>query len=124
MKKQIEILIVEDEKGVRGLYSIMLDLISCSYKMAESYDEAIDLIEKYDFRVCVLDVNLKEKNFNGIELAIKLKEETKIEKIFVVTGYGHIFDKYSPSIAGIDKVFNKPDGFRPLIEEIKEYLGK
>jgi DNA-binding NtrC family response regulator len=124
MKEKIEILIVEDEKSVRGLYSIMLDLINCTYRMAESYGEAIDLLEKYEFRVCILDVNLKEKEFNGVELAIKLKNETSIEKIFVVTGYGHIFDEYDSNIAGIDKVFNKPDGFRPLIKEIKEYLGK
>jgi two-component system response regulator PilR (NtrC family) len=125
MKKKIDILIVDDDEDIRNLYSLMLDLIPCSYKTADSYDSAIELLDKYDFRVCVLDINLREGEYNGVELAIKIrKKESSVEKIFVMTGYGNIFDDFDPNIAGIDKVFTKPTGFKFLIESIKKYLGK
>lgn len=123
MNKKIDILFVEDDPSIYVMYEAMLKTFTkYTYKIASNEADFLELIDKYEFRLCVMDIRLSGPN-NGVELSLKIKEKHPDIIIYAMTGYPQIFDGFDSNIAGISKVFSKPGDFTPLCKSIVGDLG-
>ena len=66
MEKRI--LVVDDEAAVSKMMARALTKIGYEVQTAASAEEALELIKKYKYMVCFLDLNLPK--MNGIELCL------------------------------------------------------
>ncbi len=71
MKK---ILIVDDEKDIRNNIKAILSDENYLANTAENSDEALELINKNNFDLIILDVWLNDSTLDGIELLKALKK--------------------------------------------------
>jgi len=78
------VLIVEDEKVVRESLSDWLKDIY-QVMMAETGEEALDLIGKQDFDVLIIDVRLPGKS--GLQVLSEVRETKPYIKCIVITAY-------------------------------------
>lgn len=118
----IDILVVEDDASVLSLYKALFKFSSYSVKFVSTGEEALDLIKTFNFRVCILDINLHSNALTGVDLSIILKDNKKAEKIFAMTGMPFIFNDFDPAIAGFDQIFSKPEGFSPMVDAVRSHL--
>ena len=81
----MRILVADDEENARGAVQRILkddfDVVLC-----DSIDKAIACAKEQTFFGAVLDVDFKEENRDGINLAEKLKEIDPSIRIVVVSG--------------------------------------
>lgn len=122
--KELDILLVEDNKQITDLMSAFFDSLGYSYKIAFSGKKALKLVEGINFKVIILDINLGYGALNGVELCILLRDKNKDSKIYALTAYSEIFHEISPEVAGFDQAFFKPTGYKELLSVLKDYLEK
>ncbi len=123
--EEIDVLFVENEAYVQELYcSLAKKIPNCTFRLVPSVEEALELIKTIKFKVFVLDINFGPNKLNGIDLSLAVKEQNKDAKIYVVTGFSYLFKKISPSVAGIDLVFDKPDALIKIIKIIEKDLAE
>lgn len=121
-KKNIDILLVDDNEQIIDLMSAFFDSLGYTYKTTLSGEEALKILEDTEFKVIILDINLGYTTLNGVELCILLRGTNKDIKIYALTAYSEIFHDISPEVAGFDKAFFKPSGYKDLLEMLKEDL--
>lgn len=121
-KKYLDILLVDDNDQIIDLMSAFFDSLGYTYKTALSGEEALKILEDNKFKVIILDINLGYTTLNGVELCILLRNGDKDVKIYALTAYSAIFHDISPEVAGFDKAFFKPEGYRDILEMLKEDL--
>lgn len=118
----LDILFVDDEKQVVDLMGIFFEVLGYTYKTAYTGEEALKLTDTINFKVIILDINLGDTPLNGVELCIKLRKKYKDIKIYAMTAYSEIFHDISPNVAGFNKAFFKPDGYKYLLITLKKDL--
>lgn len=120
--EEVDILFVDDEKQVVDLMSVFFDLLGYSYKTTYTGEEALKLTDTINFKVIIIDINLGDTPLNGVELCIKLRKRYKDIKIYAMTAYSELFHDISPEVAGFDKAFFKPEGYRYLFVALEKDL--
>lgn len=86
MKNQI--LLVDDEEGIRKIMSISLMDAGYTVYTAEDGEEAIVIFEKIHPSIVLTDI--KMPGMDGIELLQKLKEKNQDVEVIMITGHGDI----------------------------------
>lgn len=83
-----EILIVDDEEGIRKVLGIAL--MDSGYKIltAESGEEALEIFRKMKPSVVLTDI--KMPGMDGIELLQKIKEKDPDTEVIMITGHGEM----------------------------------
>jgi len=113
------IAIVDDSKDAAETLAMLLDSAGYQTATADTGEAALCLCESFDPHVVLLDINLPD--FNGYELARRLRERTGPRPILVaVTGYGHEDDRKRSIEAGFDHHLSKPVDMATL----RSLLGK
>jgi DNA-binding response OmpR family regulator len=120
----IDILVVDDERSILGLFEAFLNRTNYSCQVAESGEEALDKLTKVIPRIILLDINLGDKTINGIDLCVEIRETNNDSIIYAITGLGVLFEKFSPKVAGFDRVFTKPFNYKKLLDTIDEDLKR
>jgi CheY-like chemotaxis protein len=122
---QVKILIVEDEKYIRGLYTHILKQSGHIVEEAENGEEAYDKIASSDYDLVLLDIMLPK--MDGLQVLAKLQSEGKSEKIKQIVLLTNVDEKatfeqgVSYGVRGYwVKSQNPPE---KLVEQISELLA-
>ena len=94
MKKNL--LIIEDDKDLAGITSDMLKNYGYETRIAESCEEAFDILTGSRFHLILMDINLSDGT--GFEVCRELRKVSKVPVIFASARTSFIFMQYSFSL--------------------------
>lgn len=121
MKKEILILIVEDESLNSELLEVLLKRKKISYLLAVDGLEAIEMFKKHpEIDLVLLDIKLP--NLNGEVVLIKMKELRPDVPIVVQTAYVFEEDKKRFFDIGCDDYISKPLNKELFYEILSRWL--
>ncbi|WP_160679065.1 response regulator transcription factor [Clostridium sp. C8-1-8] len=114
-KEQINILVVDDEVSIINF--IKMGLEAEGYKVYEAYDgnEAIDLAQKINPHIVILDVMLP--GMDGYEVCTRIKKIVKTS-IIMLTAKDEVDDLVKGLDLGADDYMSKPFSFKELLARI------
>ena len=115
------ILLVEDDNAIVKNLVEILQREGFSVDTASGQSDAMDLIEKERYDLCLLDISLKEGNGFAVCRAIKDKEDTPV--IFL-TASGDEYSVVAGFDMGADDYVKKPFRPRELISRIRNVLRR
>jgi DNA-binding response OmpR family regulator len=116
------ILIVDDNKDSCEMMSLMLKYSNDSYEITLAYtaQEALNLIEKNDFDLYILDNRLPDAS--GVDLCERIrKTDKKTPIIFNSALAGEMFRKAAKD-AGADEYLVKPDDLGIFAETVQKNM--
>ena len=116
------VLIIDDEKGLRTLLSRLLTLDN--YKVFEASDgeEGLKILSQEDIHVIILDVKLP--GISGIDLIPKIKEYNNLIEIIVLTAYGTIQDGVTAIKRGAFDYITKGDEDNKILTAVEHAMQK
>jgi len=82
------ILVVDDEPGIREILSIMLESEGYAIELAESYDQAVDIISSKNVDVVISDIMMPTTD--GIELLRNIKSINPDIPVILITAYASL----------------------------------
>lgn len=115
------ILIVDDDKEIRHLISVYLENEGLDTKQAETAMGALDLLEKQEFDLILLDIMMPE--MDGIEACMKIREERHMP-IIMLSAKSEDMDKIQGLTSGADDYITKPFNPLELIARVKSHLRR
>ncbi|MGQ8336736.1 ATP-binding protein [Sunxiuqinia sp. A32] len=118
--KGVTVLIVDDEEFNRHLLKNILSKWKVEFQEAEDGQKALELGEKFDFGLILMDIRMPV--LNGIDAAKKFKENGYPAKIIALTANSHVkdFDRYKD--VGFDNHLEKPFSEVKLHDVITETM--
>ena len=90
-----KVLVVDDEAPVRDLFTDLFQAEKYTVKTASSGEEALDLIDKDNFDVVLLDIKLP--GISGIEVLKRIKDKHPKLMVIMITGFGYDEDLIAKS---------------------------
>ncbi len=117
-----KILIVEDERILTEMYKEVLASEGFKVETAQSTEEALEILQREDFDLILLDILLPRKD--GLELIEELKKmRDKIPKILAFSNFDSPKAKERAHQLGIKEYLLKTD-YTPLslVKKIREVL--
>lgn len=120
--ENIKILIVEDESSIRKFISINLKRNGFDVLEAESGEEALEIVRKYNPEVVVLDVMLP--GIDGFEVCQTITQITRDTIIIMLTARGQDMDKIMGLELGADDYMVKPFNPLELVARIRAILRR
>ena len=115
------ILVVDDEKQIRDMYSQAFTRAGYEVKTAESAEDALEIFKREQFWVLFLDLNLP--GMNGVDLCREIRKQYPMSIAYAVTGYASLFELSDCRDAGFEDYFTKPASLSDLLEAA-EYAFK
>jgi CheY-like chemotaxis protein len=82
-----KILVVDDEPAVRELFKDLFKKEGHSVKAAATGEESLELVEKEDFDIILMDIKLT--GINGLEALKKIKALKSKIIVIMITGFGY-----------------------------------
>ncbi len=118
----MKILVIEDEPSLREL--IQRSLLKERYvvETADSYFEALDKIELYEYDCLLLDIMLPDGN--GLKLLQRLKAMRKKESVIIISARDSLDDKIEGLELGADDYLPKPFHLAELAARVKSVLRR
>lgn len=116
------ILVVDDDAGVRKTLSSILLQEGYSVETVENGQEAIRASGKSRFDVALIDIKLPD--MEGTELLYRLKEKQPHMVEIIVTGFPTLENAMKTVNEGADGYILKPFDIQKLLEMIKQHLTK
>ena len=106
IEKKIKIFIVDDDEF--SLENISLSLSSEKYEITQtgSSEEALDLLQKNDYDIAILD--LKLQGMSGLDIIEKVKDNKKLTKYILITGYSEEEAFIKATRIGVNDILKKP----------------
>jgi CheY-like chemotaxis protein len=117
-RKKRTILVVDDDEGIRGLFSRSFkddDLYSC-----ESAEDAFRILESLKFDVMIIDIKLP--GIDGCSFCSDIRADYPDTFILAMTGYASKFEFLACKSAGFDGYFHKPLNLKTLHQVINEHF--
>ena len=117
-----KILVVDDEKSLRGMLKIMLDKIGYDPEFAENGEEALEILNREDFPIILTDLRMPD--IDGVELCMRIKQRNPETVIYAFSGSftEDEFDQIEEM--GFDGLLCKPITFDVLKSAIKVAFEK
>ncbi|MDR3667995.1 MAG: sigma-54 dependent transcriptional regulator [Ignavibacteriaceae bacterium] len=116
------VLIIDDEEGLRNLLSRLLTLDKYKVFEASNGEEGLKLLSQEDIHVIVLDVKLP--GISGIDLIPKIKEYDNLVEIIVLTAYGTIQDGVTAIKRGAFDYITKGDEDNKILTAVEHAMQK
>ncbi len=116
------ILVVDDEKQIRDMYSQAFARAGYEVTTAESAEDALEIFKKEQFWVLFLDLNLP--GMNGVELCREIRKQYPMAIPYAVTGYASLFELSDCRDAGFEDYFTKPASLSDLVEAAEHAFKK
>ncbi|MFH1488858.1 MAG: response regulator [Pseudomonadota bacterium] len=106
MVTEHSVLVVDDEEPIRAVFDNILTKTGYAVRLAESAEQALDILKKETFPVMFLDIQLPK--MSGMDLCKKIREKNPVSVMYAMTGYATFFDVFECRKAGFDDFFKKP----------------
>lgn len=113
-----KVLLVDDEKDFVASLSERLDLRNIDVVYAFSGNEAIQLIEKQDFDVVILDVLMPGKD--GVETLQEIKKSKPLTQVIMLTGHATVETAINGMKKGAYDYLMKPTETELLVKKIEK----
>ena len=117
-KKQIKLLIVDDEEKFLSATAKRLGRRDFDVTTATEGNQAIRAAKKGKFDMAILD--LRMPGMDGMELLQILKKKHKFLEVIILTGYASIDSAVEATKLGAFSYLEKPYNFEKLLEVLKE----
>ena len=111
------VLIVEDNVEIAKLVKLHLNDISCSADIAADGEMALNMFEKNQYELVILDLMLPE--LNGTEVCKRIREENKLIPIIMLTSKSTEIDRVLGLEIGADDYVTKPFSIPELMARVK-----
>jgi diguanylate cyclase (GGDEF)-like protein len=118
-QKQTNILIVDDEVGVRDSMHEFIEMAGFKSIMASSAEEAIDLLQQNNIQVVITDIMLP--GMGGLELTKFIKRDFNSD-VIVMTGYSGDYSYEEAINMGASDFVIKPVRLEELLLRLKRVL--
>ena len=82
-----KVLVVDDEAPVRDLFNDLLKKEKCLVQCVSSGEESLEVIQKEDFDIVLLDIKLG--GISGLETLKKIRETKPNLTVVMITGFGY-----------------------------------
>ncbi|WP_073341619.1 response regulator transcription factor [Caldanaerobius fijiensis] len=116
-----KVLVIEDEKGLQDILKTYLEKNGYSAFIAGDGRSGLELIEKYDISLVILDVMLPD--MDGWRVLRELRETSDVP-VIMLTARGEEYDKLLGFELGADDYVVKPFSPRELMARIKALLKR
>jgi len=116
------ILVVDDEKNVRVLFSRILQKEGYEVECASSGSEAIEKLARSSFDLVVTD--LKMNGVDGLDVVRRGKTVNQAVPFILITGYGTAQTAVTAAKEGADAFLMKPIEITDLKLAVKKALRK
>lgn len=114
------ILIVDDEEEIGQLSAKILSNENYQVKTCQELLQAIDLLKKVDFSLCILDVNLAGDN--GFDLADFIQKNQKETPIIMMSAYEGLLEEEKLQSPQIREFLKKPFTKKQLLQVVKKNI--
>lgn len=111
------ILLVDDEPGIRGAFSLMLSLDDHIVTEANNGVEALSLFEPGRFDLIITDLDMPV--MQGNQLAVRVKKAAPRQPILMITAYAERVGVENP----VDVILSKPFTLEDLRQAIEKALA-
>ena len=118
---EANILVVEDEKGIRETVAIFLKNQGYDVLQAENGKEGLALIKQHDVHLAVVDIMMPV--MDGITMTMKLREKYDFPLIFL-SAKSEDIDKITGLNIGADDYITKPFGSMELLARVHSNLRR
>ncbi len=116
------ILIVDDEKGIRDLFTVIMEKEGHNITEAADGYEAMKQIESSYFDLAIVDINLPGPN--GINILKKIKEVSSETEVIMMSGFATLDTAVDAVRLGAYDYIVKPFRLQSVIDTIRRGLEK
>lgn len=120
--KNLTLLYVEDNKGLREQVSKVFEKIFKNVITASSGEEALELFEKHPSDIVVTDINMGK--LNGLELSREIKKIDPFVKIIITSAFDDKEYLFEAIDANISKYLKKPLTISVLVDAISKVVSE
>ena len=121
-KREIKILVVDDDNNLRETLSELLELEGYDVYQAESSKECMELVQSYFFNVILMDYNLSDGT--GLDLIKKIRQFNTESQIIMITAHASLNTAVQAIQESVYDFLMKPVDFDYLKRTIKKALEK
>lgn len=118
---QKEILIVDDQPGIRLLLTDVFESEGYKVITAETGKEALDKIHNNAFDLLILDYKLPV--VNGIEVLTQLEQENMLIPAILMSGLAEEMERKAGNLRSLKNILAKPFDIKTAIEMVKSTLA-
>ena len=117
-----DILIVDDERDIRGLISEILKDEGFTTRLAGNSDDAIAAIDAEPPALMILDIWLKDSRMDGIDILKTVKRENPDVPVVIISGHGNIEIAVAAIKQGAYDFIEKPFNIDQLLVVIRRAM--
>ena len=118
MEKLKEIMVVDDEAGIRALLSDALIQKGYNVTLAKNGMDSLKQLRKHRFDLLITDVNMPQ--LDGLELIRMMKKNGRKEKVILISG--DPVDNLDRESMPVFAKLRKPFGMRQLLDTVVSAL--
>jgi len=122
MSQKNRLLVVDDEESLRTV--LCSELVSEGFKVqnAGDGDEAIEILNKEEFDLVLLDI--KMPRVNGFDVLKHVKEKHPATKVVMLTGFADLKNAIESKKLGAEDFVSKPYDLVDLLTTIERVLSE
>lgn len=117
------ILIVDDERGIRGALADILEDEGYGVAVVRSGREALDYLHQTTEQPCLILLDLIMPEMSGVEFRIHQQEEAVLAEIPVIVMSANLHLAQATHILGVDEYLQKPFDVDILMSAVIRHCG-
>jgi two-component system phosphate regulon sensor histidine kinase PhoR len=117
-----KILIVDDEKSIRDILTMVLKKEGYSVTVTADGEEAIDQVEAGNFNLAIVDINLPK--ISGIDVLKKIKQLNAETEVIVISGFASLDTAVESVRAGAFDYIIKPFHIQTITGVVRRGIEK
>ena len=116
------ILVIDDEAGIRESLEVLLSLEGYSVKVASDGQQGLRMLEMESFDLVLLDLALPGQS--GLDLLPQIKERQPETPVIMITAYGTVENVVEAIRAGAENFVQKPWDNEKLLADIRSAVAR
>jgi CheY-like chemotaxis protein len=118
------VLIVDDEKNIRDIYSTALKEFGYKIITANSGEEALLIFNENHQSIDLVILDLGMPGMGGFKCMLEMKKTVPDSKIIIASGYSEVFQTEDMLKSGASGFIQKPFKLKSVLEKIREVLDE